>query len=560
MTLLADPLDPQGEAEWSRLHRYLELAEGFWIGFIFTASPAAAEVFRNRTERFLRARVWSFRRIHPKTPEALRETLQTLFEPASLEAGCVWVEGLEVDQEGKKDGPWMTAWDALFLRLNERRERLLRHARGGLVFAAPVAVKPRVRDAAPDLWSIRGIVLEPPPVAFVREPDRLEAGLRDRSSETPRRAATARQTDPPPVRAGNLEALEPLDRAAALLREAQGLLALAEPDQAREPAVAAVALLRETKAARGEVDLAHALALLGRIEAASGDPGAATEHLEEACRLQQQKPSRELLQWLDTLGTLAVESSELQRAGSISEESLQIARRLVTDTGETPQSLRDLSVSLDRLGDVRSALDELSAATAAYEESLQIRRRLLAEPGETVQSLRDLLVSLIKLGDVRSASGKLPAAAAAAAEESLQIARRLIVESGETPLSLRDLSVSLERVGDVRRASGDLSAATAASEESLQIRRRLLAESGETPQSLQDLSVSLARIGDMREKSGELARAVSAFEEALSLERKFLDLYGENPRARQHLEFGQAKLAALRAAGNEQRMNDDGSC
>ena len=43
----------------------------------------------------------------------------------------------------------------------------------------------------------------------------------------------------------------------------------------------------------------------------------------------------------------------------------------------------------------------MAAATAAYEESLALDRRLV-DYGETPQALRDLSVSLNSLGDVRA--------------------------------------------------------------------------------------------------------------------------------------------------------------
>ena len=63
-------------------------------------------------------------------------------------------------------GPWTAAWDKLLLLLNERRDALGRHLQGGFMMVAPVAIKPRARVAAPDVWSIRSIVMElSPPVA-----------------------------------------------------------------------------------------------------------------------------------------------------------------------------------------------------------------------------------------------------------------------------------------------------------------------------------------------------------------------------------------------------------
>jgi hypothetical protein len=49
-------LGPEGEAQWARLRRQLELAEGFWLGFVFTSSPARLRVLVERTENVLRAR------------------------------------------------------------------------------------------------------------------------------------------------------------------------------------------------------------------------------------------------------------------------------------------------------------------------------------------------------------------------------------------------------------------------------------------------------------------------------------------------------------------------
>ena len=81
-------------------------------------------------------------------------------------------------------------------------------------------------------------------------------------------------------------------------------------------------------------------------------------------------------------------------------------RRRVDAYGETPESLRDLSISLDRVGDVRRAAGELASATVAYEESLALRRRLVDAYGETPRSLRDLSISLDKVGDVRREIGE----------------------------------------------------------------------------------------------------------------------------------------------------------
>ncbi|WP_156427882.1 tetratricopeptide repeat protein, partial [Thiohalocapsa sp. ML1] len=105
-------------------------------------------------------------------------------------------------------------------------------------------------------------------------------------------------------------------------------------------------------------------------------------------------------------------------------ESLDIRRRILARVGETPEALRDLSVSLDNVGKTDQALGDLEAARAAFAESLDIRRRILARVGETPEALRDLSVSLDNVGKTDQALGDLEAARAAFAE-GLELAERL---------------------------------------------------------------------------------------------------------------------------------------
>ena len=77
------------------------------------------------------------------------------------------------------------------------------------------------------------------------------------------------------------------------------------------------------------------------------------------------------------------------------------------DYGETPQSLRDLSIGLGRIGGVQHEAGELAAATEAYEEALVLDRRLADDYGETPQSLRDLSIGLgrIAMSGARPGAG-----------------------------------------------------------------------------------------------------------------------------------------------------------
>jgi hypothetical protein len=89
----------------------------------------------------------------------------------------------------------------------------------------------------------------------------------------------------------------------------------------------------------------------------------------------------------------ALSARQLQRAVKIAAEVLTIARRLMTEDGDTPETVRDLSVSLDRVGDAAQALGRWEEAEAAYQEALILCRRLnLAFPdnAEFLQMIQGL--------------------------------------------------------------------------------------------------------------------------------------------------------------------------
>ena len=489
------------EAQWQQLRRQFELAEGFWVGFLFCPSPHTVSVLRHRTEQILKFRVQHLRKIQPNSPEELRAILPLLFEPASTQASCVWIDSIHVDSPlhlADGSGPWSLAWDHVLLRANEHRDALRRHLTGALIFSAPPEVKPHARDAAPDLWSIRSLVLDLAPIRNdpSRDVYRDTPGTRDTHANARGALSDASinvefalaEIDRITRRSADNENHRAHGLARIHLRAIEGLLQQGRTHDAVDVAAKTLTLLRERRI--GGRLLAEALVWSSEAARADDDVALSLEHLIEA---------------------------------------VEIGRNLLSADDETPQALRDLSVSLNKVGDAHREAGELAAATSAHEESLGLCRRLLEAHGETPQALRDLSVSLDNVGDARLAAGEL-AAATSSYQESLGLRRRLLEAHGETPQALRDLSVSLDNVGDARLAAGESAAATSAYQESLGLRRRLLEAHGETPQALRDLSISLNNIGDARREGGELAAAATLYEEALTPLRAILNNYAQTPR------------------------------
>jgi tetratricopeptide (TPR) repeat protein len=459
----------------------------------------------------------------PAEPEQLPAVLGALFSSEAREVGCHWVEALHVDPGETGEGPWSEAWTRLIVLMNERRDALRRHLAGGLVLVAPPQMKQRFREMATDLWSVRALVIELPQVEQPLAPQELLQGVlalvrkpstSDIGSAMP--DADFALSELQRLLPKKTESYRPI--ASMLMRAVQALLVSGRDSEALSTARHTWTLLRT----RSQVDtrsralVLHALAL---AEEAWGDFAAAADHLQQAVSLTAGEDDRQRFFLLADLARLAIRRGDLNEVRATYEEALALGRHRRQVVGDTPEALRDLSVSLNKVGEVRQARGQLEQAAAAYEESLALRRQLRQVVGDTPEALRDLSVSLDNVGKVRQARGQLEQAAAAY-EESLALSRQLRQVVGDTPEALRDLSVSLNKVGQVRQARGQLEQAAAAYEESVALCRLGRSLLGDTPQSLQDLAYCLTHVANIRKALGDEQGAQAARTEAEELRRR----------------------------------------
>ncbi|HYO51364.1 hypothetical protein, partial [Archangium sp.] len=277
-------LGPQGEAEWQRLRRQVEWAEGFWLCFIFAPSSRSTGVLRRRAERLLRGQTRRLSRYEPSQPDELPAALSSLLVPEARDVGCHWIEALNLDSGEQPEGPWNKAWVKLAVLMNERRDALRRHLRGGLVLVAPARMKQHFRNMASDLWSVRALVLELVPVA---EP----TGGRGSSDmeHSSLIASKIEQSDSIPDADFALTELQRLQHkytgnasalASMLMRAVDGLLASGRVMEALEAARQTWELVH-TRAQEEPQNSALILHALARSEEAHGDLAAASDHLEQ---------------------------------------------------------------------------------------------------------------------------------------------------------------------------------------------------------------------------------------------------------------------------------------
>ena len=237
----------------------------------------------------------------------------------------------------------------------------------------------------------------------------------------------------------------------------------------------------------------------------------------------------------------ALKTGHTELAWVIAQATVDQLRGQMKERGETPKSLRDLSISMSLLGDVAHALGRLDEAQLAYRESEALHRALITDFGKTPERLRDLSISINKLGDVAHSLGR-PDEAQLAYRESETLDRGLISDFGKTPERLRNLSVSVGKLGDVAHALGQLDEAQLAYRESETLRRALISDFGKTPERLRDLSVSVGKLGDVARALGRLDEAQLAFEAAIDVATELVEAYGETGSALDMLASSEMKL------------------
>lgn len=378
MSLDADPsttLLDASEAEWALLHDQFDLADDFWLGFIFSVRHDVPRVMAARAALKLRGkgqrlRLWQVNDEHP-WETVLREVVSAAREQSR---DCLWIDALSLRDH--------TQWETFLMRANEQREVFARHHHGALVLVAQAETKRAAQERSPDLWAFRAFVMEldaAPPVSAVSSIPVPEA-------EVP---------------ASTTERFESLYL--PTLRDAAEKALRGDVDEARRSLLRLLGSKRDGQTPA--VWVARAWALLAECEQRQGDTVAAAAHYRQALTRTDGIDRGEMREWLLALAALQERHLELDVALRTRESLLDVARlRAAADTA--PEVLRDLLLALDQVGRLRADLGRLAGAESVFTESLAMSRRLLAMRGEVPEALRDLIRSLVLLGTLRLRRGQ----------------------------------------------------------------------------------------------------------------------------------------------------------
>jgi Flp pilus assembly protein TadD len=452
--------------EWSYVLDFLELQTGFSSNLILVPDASAARVCAAELEAFLKTKGQRLEKIEFSTPEDLQEHFAPwLLEGANLEgAGAVWLASVSSAFD-PMHSEWQSAWRYAAARVNERRDELIRRYQIPIFVATAAWTNETIRQAAPDWWSVRSLVvrLKPEFTPSDIRPEQREQALEmgrltlqeDYSGDELLDPDIALET------ATQLQGVEGEEKTLIrmLERAYKGLMYRERYAEAEE--TARNMLVVEESIDAPKLEKAGSLNNIGQAQLNQG-------HIEDA-----EKSLKTALEWLETSGNSLIRRGIIMHTlGNVLHDSSRLdeaekAFRTALEWKETDgDSQTSLAITMYELGRVLLHSGHLEEAEKAFRRALE-RKEIDGD------SLAFRGITIHGLGCVLLASGRL---------EEAEKAFRTALERKETVGdSLTSRGITMDALGRVLLASGRLEEAERAFLQSIEMR----IQSGDTPESLQ---------------------------------------------------------------------------
>ncbi len=465
------------------LEAHLAWSDGAWLGFVFAHGEDDVRALRRRVPGPDGQQAF-----RPATPQQLREGVPRLLEGPG--APLTWVLACAVEPTP----PWWEALDWFLMRANERRQPLLDHLGGGLLLVLPEAYRSRAPQAAPDLWSVRALVLDLParPAAPPADPPPVER----RIDVLLRRLAFQQRmrSDPWHVR---VRVRGPAHRARVgerVVAELPTLRVRSDGDDlwiGVPPGEPSPSL---------DVDLDEPLPPDADGPEIPEVPTALDDPLAEVDGLLRTAAATWSQGWASE--TLELAERSLCILDELSPVGPDADRRRATALELAARSRREL-------GDAVGALDDLSRAVPA-------RRRLAGLHGDDGPQRRRELARVLSLRGQLLLEGPDPHRSRTDLEEALALRKELVAWSDD-PESLAELALSHSLLADAlgMREPPDLPAVETACRSALALRRRVV-QLADAPRHRRQLGLAWGRLGRILARQLHLAEAERAWTEAVA--------------------------------------------
>ena len=495
--------------DWQNLLTYFDLSgEGFAFIVLLVPDGEWAEACRQALERYLLAYRKKVVTVHFDGADEFRDELASRLLSLRVEedTGAIWV-GAAVPEVSKEYEKWQGAWGIGVARLNQYRNPLREQFDVPLLFVGAPWVQTTLREMAPDLWSVRTLVVR-------IEPSAINAEIANRFSSTESYTTDldlGLAIDPDFAlkeamqlrgRPGKELALSRL-----LYRAGLGLMARYRSDEAERVLKEAMEL--HYRYGEETEELAELLEVSGRVFIWKAEYEQASASLLEALRIYQQ--SSNILgevNCIRNLGDIALQRSQLDEAETRFKQALSLYQQMRQVLGEAN--------CIDSLGDIALRRLQFEEARADYEQALSLYKKIGDLMGEA-NSIMSLGYTALMYAQYDEAETYY--------EQALLIFQRLGDVLGEANCiqGLGNIALNRSQYEEARRRF----------EQALPLYRRVGDVLGEAN--------CIQSLGDIALEQGEVGTAKQSFITALELYERINDPYS--------IGFAHQRLA--RVATNE---------
>lgn len=480
---------PEAAVEWQLVLNHFRFSRAFGLVVLAVPDSDGAELCRGELAADLAARHRSVAVLALESPGALRGLATRLLElPADAEVGAVWIAAV-VPPSAADYEEWVEAWRFGLAALNQQRNPLRRQFGFPLVFVGSPWLIPIFRDTAPDLWSVRTLVVQIQP-----DPE-YDAVRREAHPEiTPQPAPLESETGAPdPVlaldEAESLRGVEGSEASRAALLERAGAGFLARRDW-----IAAEAALRDAVALRTSLadpaPAGSACFQFGRAIAEQGRHSDAEAVFRQALAFEEQGGASPVSRAVTTdwLGKAVHDQGRAAEAEAL-------FRRAVLLDEEGHASAISRSYTLDRLARSIREQGRAGEAEAIFRQALALK-----EEGGDALTARGIVTH--ELARAVREQGR-----AAEAEALYRQALALKEEGGDSATSR---GITLDELARAVRDQGRAAEAEA-------LFRRALVLNEEGGASAISRGITLHLLGSSVRDQGRFVEAETLFRQALKL-------------------------------------------
>jgi tetratricopeptide (TPR) repeat protein len=164
---------------WQHVLEHIRLSNGFSYLILLVPEASAARICAAELVRHLRDQGQELESREFNTPEALREHLAPWVLRETGQQHPIWAASVTSEYD-PQHSEWEAAWRYAVARINERRDELIKRHQAPIIMVGAPWLKTVLREAAPDWWSVRSMVvnLKPQFVPSDRKERNLEPVMR----------------------------------------------------------------------------------------------------------------------------------------------------------------------------------------------------------------------------------------------------------------------------------------------------------------------------------------------------------------------------------------------